>query len=470
MKESRAEILIVDDELVVCKSCEKVFRRAGHSVLYATSGREALRMLESEVYDVVFTDLKMMDMGGLEVLQAIREKYPTTVVVIITGYATIASAVETMKSGAFDYLPKPFTPGELLAVLEHAMERRRLLLMAEPDFEYSGDKGFEGLIGKSQAMREVYKLIQKVGPTESTVLIIGESGTGKDLTAKALHEQSKRKDETFFAIDISTLSSSLLESELFGHVKGAFTGATTDKPGVFEVANHGTIFLDEIGNLTVEAQARLLRVLQEKEFMPVGSTAVRKADVRLIFATNQNLKDLVATGKFREDLYYRLNVFPIKLPPLRERREDIPDLASHFLQKYSDSMGRAVPRIKAEAMEALMNYHWPGNVRELEHAVERLTILVEGDEIQPIHVSAALYRTDSPIRSMAPKTSEELKNLKKRVRESSVQEIEKLFVEESLMRNNWNISKAARDVNMQRSNFQALMRKYRIKKPTPPAS
>jgi transcriptional regulator with GAF, ATPase, and Fis domain len=257
---------------------------------------------------------------------------------------------------------------------------------------------------------------------------------------------------------------------LFGHVKGAFTGATTDKPGVFEVANHGTIFLDEIGNLTVEAQARLLRVLQEKEFMPVGSTAVRKADVRLIFATNQNLKDLVATGKFREDLYYRLNVFPIKLPPLRERREDIPDLASHFLQKYSDSMGRAVPRIKAEAMEALMNYHWPGNVRELEHAVERLTILVEGDEIQPIHVSAALYRTDSPIRSMAPKTSEELKNLKKRVRESSVQEIEKLFVEESLMRNNWNISKAARDVNMQRSNFQALMRKYRIKKPTPPAS
>ncbi len=466
MNKTKAHILIVDDELVVCKSCEKVFRRAGHSVAYTTSGREALRILEPDVYDVVFTDLKMMDMGGLEVLQAIRERYPSTVVVIITGYATIASAVETMKSGAFDYLPKPFTPGELLAVLDQAMGRRRLLLMAEPDFEYSGDTGFLGLIGKSQAMREVYKLIQKVGPTESTVLIIGESGTGKDLTAKAIHQQSKRKDATFFAIDISTFSSSLLESELFGHVKGAFTGATADKAGVFQAADHGTIFLDEIANLPIETQGRLLRVLQEKEFLSVGSMTVKKVDIRLIFATNQNLKQLVASGKFREDLYYRLNVFPIRLPPLRERRDDIPDLAIHFLRNCCNTMGRGVPRIKADAMESLVNYHWPGNVRELEHAIERLAILVEGEEIEPVHVSAALYRTDSSIRSATPKTSEELKNLKKRVRESSVQEIEKVFVEESLMRNNWNISKAAREVNMQRSNFQALMRKYGIKKPT----
>jgi DNA-binding NtrC family response regulator len=466
MNKSNAHIFIVDDELVVCKSCEKVFRRAGHSVAYATSGREALRILEHDVYDVVFTDLKMMDMGGLEVLQAIRERYPTTVVVIITGYATIASAVETMKSGAFDYLPKPFTPDELLAVLDQALERRRLLLMAEPNFEYSGDTGFQGLIGKSRAMREVYKLVQKVGPTESTVLIIGESGTGKDLTAKAIHQQSKRKGATFFAIDISTFSSSLLESELFGHVKGAFTGATADKAGVFQAADHGTIFLDEIANLPIETQGRLLRVLQEKEFLPVGSMTVKKADVRLIFATNQNLKELVASGKFREDLYYRLNVFPIRLPPLRERRDDIPDLAIHFLRSCCNAIGRGVPRVNADAMESLVNYHWPGNVRELEHAVERLAILVEGEEIEPVHVSAALYRTDSSIRSATPKTSEELKNLKKRVRESSVQEIEKLFVEESLMRNNWNISKAARDVNMQRSNFQALMRKYGIKKPT----
>ena len=426
-------------------------------------------MLESESFDVVFTDLKMMDMGGLEVLQVIKEKHPTIVVVIITGYATIASAVETMRSGAFDYLPKPFTAGELLAVLNRALERRKLLRMSEPEFEYTDAVGFEGLIGTSPAMREVYGLIQKVGPTDSTVLIIGESGTGKDLTAKAIHQRSKRKNNRFFAIDISTLSSTILESVLFGHVKGSFTGATTDKPGVFEVADHGTIFLDEIGNLPVETQARLLRVLQEKEFLPVGSTTVKKVDLRLIFATNQNLKQLVSEGKFREDLYYRLNVFPLRLPSLRERREDIPELVHHFLQQYSSSLGRTMPRVRAEAMELLMDYHWPGNVRELEHAVERLTILVEGDEIEPIHISAALYRTDSSIRSMIPKNSDELKELKKKIRESSVQEIEKLFIEESLIRNDWNVSKAAREVNMQRSNFQALMRKYGIKKENAPA-
>jgi len=318
-------------------------------------------------------------------------------------------------------------------------------------------------------MREVYSLIQKVGPTDSTVLIVGQSGTGKDLTAKAIHNRSKRKGATFFAIDISTLSSTLLESELFGHVKGAFTGATGDKPGVFEVANHGTIFLDEIGNLPLETQSRLLRVLQEREFLPVGSTSVKKVDVRLIFATNQNLKQLVTSGKFREDLYYRLNVFPIRLPALRERREDIPELFQHFLRKYCDSIDRTVPRVQPEAMELMMNYHWPGNVRELEHAVERLTILVEGDEIEPIHISAALYKTDFAIRSMMPKNSEELKNLKKKIRESSVQEIEKMFVEEALVRNGWNVSKAAREVDMQRSNFQALMRKYGITKPDSPA-
>jgi len=459
-----AHILIVDDEPVICKSCEKVFRRSGHTVGSSTSGREALKRLQTETFDVVFTDLKMMDMGGLEVLQNIKEHYPTTVVVIITGYATIASAVETMRSGAFDFLPKPFTAGELLAVLNRALERRKLLLMSEPQFEYTDSGGFEGMIGTSSPMREVYSLIQKVGPTDSTVLIVGESGTGKDLTAKAIHQRSKRKDNKFFAIDISTLSSTILESELFGHVKGSFTGATSDRSGVFAAADQGTIFLDEIGNLPIETQARLLRILQEKEFIPVGSTAVRKVDLRLVFATNQNLKQLVIEGKFREDLYYRLNVFPLRLPTLRERSEDIPELVHHFLRKYCDAIQRTMPRVRAEAMELLMDYHWPGNVRELEHVVERLTILVEGDEIEPIHISAALYRTDSAIRSMIPKTSEELKNLKRKIRESSVQEIEKLFIEESLIRNNWNVSKAARDVSMQRSNFQALMRKYGIKK------
>lgn len=464
-----ANILVVDDELVICKSCEKVFQRAGHCVTYTTSGRQAIEMLERDTYDVVVTDLKMMDVGGMEVVQTIRQKYPTTVVVVITGYATIASVVETMRSGAFDYLPKPFTANELMGVLERALERRRLNLIAANEYEYTEEAGFEGIIGRSTRMQETYKLIRKVAPTDATVLIIGESGTGKDVTARAIHNQSRRKNEKFFAIDISTLSHNLIESELFGHVKGAFTGATTDKPGLFEVANEGTIFLDEIGNLPLETQARLLRVLQEKEVLPVGGIAVKKVDVRLMFATNQNLKQLVSEGKFREDLYYRLNVFPIKLPSLRERIDDIPDLVIFFLKKYCASNGRQVPELESDAIDLLMQYHWPGNVRELEHIVERLVILVEGGRIEPVHISAALYRSDSTIRSVLPRTGDELKKLKKEIRESSVQEIEKLFVEESLMRNDWNVSKAAREVNMQRSNFQALMKKYGIRKPDSPA-
>ena len=464
-----ANILVVDDEVVVCKSCEKIFRRAGHSVTYSTSGKYALELLKAETYDVVFTDLKMMDMGGMEVLQTIKQQYPHTVVVVITGYATIASAVETMRSGAFDFLPKPFTPGELLTLLDRALERRKLIQISLDEYQYSTESGFEGMIGKSPAIQEVYRLIGKVAPTDSTVLIIGESGTGKDLTAKAIHNQSRRRDGKFFAIDLTTLQSTLLESELFGHVKGAFTGATLDKPGVFEVADQGTIFLDEIGNLPIETQARLLRVLQEKEVLPVGGTSVRKVDVRLIFATNKDLRKLVSAGKFREDLYYRLNVFPIRLPSLRERKEDIPDLVLHFLKQYCSTIARDIPSIQPEAMELLMNYHWPGNVRELEHTIERLTIIVEGNEIDPAHISAALFRTESNIRSIIPKTSEELKNLKKQIRASATHEIERLFVEEALVRNDWNISKAAREVNMQRSNFQSLMKKYRIEKPALPA-
>ena len=460
-----AKILVVDDEIVICKSCEKIFRRAGHSVTIATSGKQAIMILDTDSFDVVFTDLKMMDLGGLEVLQIIRQKYPETVVVVITGYATIASAVETMRSGAFDYLPKPFTSAELIAVLDRALEKRRIIEMTSDEYSYTGEGGFEGLLGRSQRMQEVFKLIKKVAPTDSTVLIIGESGTGKDLTARAIHNQSKRNKAKYFAVDISTLSSTLLESELFGHVKGAFTGTTGDKQGIFEVADKGTIFLDEIGNLPLETQSHLLRVLQEKEFMPVGSVDVKKVDVRLIFATNKNLKQLVQEEKFREDLYYRLNVFPVKLPSLRERKEDVSDLTLHFLKKYCDLNKRTIPTLDSEAMETLMRYDWPGNVRELEHVMERLLILVEEDHIKPLHISTALFRTESPAHSILPRTSEELKQLKKQIRESSIQEVEKLFIEEALIRNDWNVSQAAREVDMQRSNFQALMKKYGIRRP-----
>jgi DNA-binding NtrC family response regulator len=465
MKEIKANILVVDDEIVICRSCEKIFKRAGHLVNYCTSGKDALKILEKETFDVVFTDLKMIDIGGMEVLQTVKQKYPDTIVVIITGYATIASAVETMRYGAFDYLPKPFTPAEILAVLDRAIEKRRLLEISSDRFSYSQESGFEGLIGRGPKMCEVYNLIQKVAQTDSTVLIVGESGTGKDITAKAIHNQSKRTSEKFFAIDVSTLSSSILESELFGHIKGSFTGAYTDKKGVFEVADKGTIFLDEIGNLPIETQARLLRVLQDKEFIPVGSTTVKKVDVRLICATNQNLKELVRRGKFREDLFYRLNVFPIKLPPLRERREDIGELIKFFLKKYCSKIGKEIPSLQIEATEMLVNYHWPGNVRELEHTIERLTILLEGNEIRPVHISTALFRSEAITGSAIPRTLDELKELKKHIKEASTQEIEKLFIIESLVRNDWNISKAAREVNMQRSNFQTLMKKHRIQKP-----
>jgi DNA-binding NtrC family response regulator len=461
----KADILIIDDELVICQSCEKIFLKAGHTVTYTTSGKTALQILEDKTFDVVFTDLKMIDIGGMEVLQAIKQKYPDTIVVVITGYATVASAVETMRYGAFDYLPKPFTPSEILTVLNRALDKRNLVKITTEEFNYSDVSGFEGIIGKSPSIVSVYNLINKVAPTDSTVLILGESGTGKELTARAIHRKSHRKNNKFFAIDISSLSANLIESELFGHIKGSFTGAVADKQGVFEAADNGTIFLDEIGNLPLEIQSRLLRVLQEKEFIPVGSTTIRKVNIRMIFATNLNLKKAVEDGKFREDLFYRLNVFPIKLPSLRERREDIPELIMFFLKKYCEKINRKIPSIDIEAMEMLQNYRWPGNIRELEHIIERLAIIVEGEEIKSIHISSVLFKTDSTTSSVLPKNIYDLNNFKKQIKETSIKEIEKLFVTEALLRNNWNISKAALDVSMQRSNFQALMKKYGIKKP-----
>ncbi|MCU0372433.1 MAG: sigma-54 dependent transcriptional regulator [Ignavibacteria bacterium] len=461
----KANILVVDDELVICQSCEKIFLKAGHNVSYTTSGNKALQILDEKNFDVIFTDLKMTDIGGMELLQAVKQKYPDTIVVVITGYATVASAVETMRYGAFDYLPKPFTPAEILTVLNRALEKRNLVKIIKEEYNYSDLTGFEGIIGKSPSILRVYNLINKVAPTDSTVLILGESGTGKELTARAIHNKSKRREGKFFPIDISSLSSNLIESELFGHLKGSFTGAITDKQGVFESAEKGTIFLDEIGNLPLDIQSKLLRFLQEKEYLPVGSTKIKKADARLIFATNQNLKGAVEERKFREDLYYRLNVFPIKLPPLRERKEDIPELTIHFLKKYCTKLGKEILKLDIEAIEMLQNYQWPGNIRELENIIERLSILVEEGEIKSINISSVLFRTDPVANFVLPKNIYDLNNFKKQIKETSIKEVEKLFITEALLRNNFNITKASLDVSMQRSNFQAMMKKYGIKKP-----
>ena len=459
-------VLVVDDELSVCRSCEKILTREGYHVATVATGAEALERLQHEPFDVVFTDLKMAAMGGMELLQTLRFQFPDIVPVVITGYATIASVVETMKVGAFDYLPKPFTPDEMAAVARKAWERRQLLLRGRgtPAVGEGGDTAmFAGIVGASPRMQEVYRLIRKVAVTSSTVLIVGETGTGKELVARAIHALSPRKHERFFGVDCGALSVNLLESELFGHVRGAFTGAVTDKRGLVEAANRGTVFLDEICNVDIDVQAKLLRFIQEREFLPVGGTEPKRVDVRLVFATNRDLEKMVRDGTFREDLYYRLYVFPIYLPPLRERREDIPLLACHLLARARERSGKQTARFSEDALRLLEQFDWPGNVRQLDATIERAVIGCDADVIEPRHLPRSLthqsFTGDVPV----PKTNREFLTLKKHLREQAVADLEREFVLEALQRNGWNVTRAAAEVGIQRPNFQMMMRRHGIK-------
>jgi DNA-binding NtrC family response regulator len=456
-------VLVVDDELSICKSCEKILSREGYRVKSVLNGSQALTMLEQEPFDIVFTDLKMAEMGGMDLLETLRVRFPDVVPVVITGYATIASVVETMKLGAFDYLPKPFTPEEMAAVAKKAWEKRQLFLRIQGSAEGESQREFAGIVGSSPKMQEVYRLIRKVAPTSSTVLIIGETGTGKEMVARAIHSLSPRKHERFFAVDCGTLSVNLLESELFGHLKGSFTGAVADKRGIFESAHRGTVFLDEICNIDVEVQGKLLRFIQEREFLPVGGTESRRVDVRLIFATNRDLEKMVTEGSFREDLYYRLYVFPVRLPPLRERREDIAQLACHLLNLVRVRSGKNVSSFSDDALRLLEQFDWPGNVRQLESAVERAAITCDGAVIEPRHLPKRITRQGLPGDFPIPRTNREFVSLKKKLREQSVAELEREFVLEALQRNEWNVSRAAHEVGIQRPNFQALMRKHGIR-------
>jgi DNA-binding NtrC family response regulator len=381
----------------------------------------------------------------------------------VTGLSQIKTAVQAMKLGAFDYLSKPFDPDELKHVVERALERRHLMeenrsLKSEVDSKYR----FENIIGSSPAMQGVFRLIAKCAPTNSTVLITGESGTGKEMIARAIHYNSLRKDDAFVTVDCATLSENLLESELFGHVKGSFTGAVVNKRGMFEVANNGTLFLDEFGNIPLTTQAKLLRVIQEREFRAVGSTSTQQTNVRLLAATNKDLKALVADGSFREDLFYRINVFPIHSPALRDRREDIPALAFHFLKIFCAELGKPVSGISAGAMSALTNHEWPGNVRELENTIQRAAILASDDVIRQSDLAGILDQGQVGEVDV-PMTGEDLKRIKKIAREKSVEEVEKLFVLETLRRNDSNVTRSAQETGMQRSNFQALMKKHNIR-------
>ena len=456
-----ARILVVDDEEIVVRSCLRILESGDYRLDIATDGAQALRKIEEDGVDLVILDIMMPHVDGAEVLRRVKEAHPEIEVVMVTGLSQIDSAVKCMKLGAFDYLPKPFDPGQLKSVVERALERQRLLRETGERADGSQYR-MESIIGTSPAMQRVYRLVARAAPTNTTVLVTGESGTGKELVARAIHHNSLRRDRPFVAIDCNSLSENLLESELFGHVKGAFTGAVANKKGMFEIAAGGTLFLDEIGNIPVSTQAKLLRVIQEREYRAVGDTRTQAADVRLLAATNKDLKAMIAGGTFRDDLYYRINIFPIEMPPLRERREDIPALAMHFLRRYADELGRGISEFSEGAMSALVGYGWPGNVRELENTVQRGAIMTTDHIVRRVHLANIV---DASVASdqEVPRTGDELKRIKKAAREKSVEEIEKSFVLEALKRNDWNVTRSAEDTGMQRANFQALMKKHNVR-------
>lgn len=443
-------ILIIDDEEAMRDSSTQVLTKDGFQVETAENGKLGLQKVREQSFDIILLDLKMPGIRGEEVLRQIRKIDPEMIVIIITGYASVGSAVETLKQGAYDYVPKPFTPEDLRLVVKRALEKRALSL----ENIYLRDEVRRGLeedhiIGQSPCLREVEALIKKVGPTDTTVLITGESGTGKELVAKAIRNHSSRKAKPFITVDCGSLVESLFESELFGHVKGSFTGATATKHGRFELANDGTIFFDEIGNISTSIQAKLLRALQEREVTKVGSTQVIKIDVRIIAATNQDLRQAVEEDRFREDLFYRLSVVPIQLPPLRERKEDIPLLANHFIEKYSRKRKKTVTEIADSAMTALLRYSWPGNVRELENVIERAVVLTDSSIIEP---GDLLYYGFSLAEDEKAEFQPPMR----------LEEMERSLIQETLKLYHGNRSKTAQALGIDRKTLWAKIRKYAI--------
>ena len=376
------KILIIDDEEVLQDVLVSLVESQGWTPLSATTGEEGLRLLKEEQIDLVLLDLMLPGMSGLEVLRQIRSEDPDLVVVVITAFSSIEGAIEAMREGAFHYISKPFKNEEVLLTVRKGLERRQLseenrVLREQLQQRFA----FDNIIGKSKPMQKVFDLIRLAAPSKSNILVLGESGTGKELVAKSIHHHSRRAGGPFVTVNSGSMPHDLLESNLFGHVKGAFTGAITAKKGLFEAASSGTIFFDEIGNIPLETQAKLLRVIQEKEFMRLGGVETLKADVRIVAATNASLEQMVEESQFREDLFYRLNVINIQLPPLRERSEDVPMLAKHFLERYAGENEKDIDEITSDAMEMLIDHAWPGNVRELENVIERAVVLSTGDKL-----------------------------------------------------------------------------------------
>ncbi|HEV8130420.1 MAG TPA: sigma-54 dependent transcriptional regulator [Acidobacteriota bacterium] len=381
---SHGQILIIDDEEIMRDVLTKLLRDEGYACHTAKTGEEGLEKIREGFFDLVLLDLMMPGIGGMSTLEQIHKVDSGIVVVILTAYASIESAVQATRAGAFDFLAKPFKNEELLLVVQNGLQKRKLQLENQQLRRTLKERSaFENIVGKSDKMQQVFDLISQVAPRRSTILIQGESGTGKELVAKAIHNLSPRADEPFVAVNTSTIPSELLESELFGHVKGAFTGASSAKKGLFEVADRGTIFLDEVGTIPFETQTRLLRVIQEREFRRVGGIDNIKVDVRIIAATNSDLKKSVEEQRFREDLYYRLNVITIPLPPLRERKIDVPLLVDFFIRRYCKENSRDLCALDPEALKVLLEHDWPGNVRELENAIERAVVLAPSERIMP---------------------------------------------------------------------------------------
>lgn len=378
--EIKPTILVVDDELGARQSLE-VILEDDYRVLSAESGREALEVLQRESIDLILLDVNMPDMDGLEVLRRIREQDEALDVIMVSALNLARKAVDAIKLGAYDYITKPYEPEDILSTVHRVISKQKL--HRELDFlrrEVETVRGFDQIISQNKAMLEIFELVKKVGYTSTNILIVGESGTGKELIARAIHRQGSRKNGPFVAVNCAAIPPELMESEMFGHEKGAFTGAHTRTIGKFEYANGGTLFLDEISALRSDLQAKLLRVLQEREIERIGSNKPIKVDIRVISATNTNLEDSVLSGKFRQDLFFRLNVVPISIPPLRERREDIPLLAKHFLNKFNLSFNKRISGFSDKAMDVLLRYHWPGNIRELENLIERIIVLSKGND------------------------------------------------------------------------------------------
>ena len=450
MSNKKERILIVDDEKIVRESLFHWFEEEGYFVETAEDAEIALRKFDKGKYDLMLVDMKMPGMSGLELLTRIKEIDKDTIVILITAFASVPSAIKALKDGAYDYVTKPVDPDELEHLVKKALEQK-LLRVENEQLKGNLEEIIkpDNLIGESPQMKKIYELINTVATADTTVMLRGESGTGKELVAKAIHINSKRKYFPIIPVNCGALAESILESELFGHEKGAFTGAQFRRKGKFEMADGGTIFLDEIGSITPKMQVELLRVIESKQFSRVGGNEILRSDFRVIIATNEPLEDLVKQGKFREDLYYRLNVFTIIIPPLRERTGDIPVLSFYFLNKFATSMNKQIKGISEEAMDFLCKYDWPGNVRELENAIERAVVVGKGDKILvddlPFHVSSSASANGDGDKSMSA--------------------MEKKHIARVLNENNWNISKSAVELEIDRVTLYNKISKYGLRNP-----